>query len=152
MKKTADIEWRRLSANISKMEYSRIESLLKKYKEIQEIYPRVYGIKTKLKSLKDELMIRNSNIVMLRKIAMECSEELIKYKGGGIFGLFKTEKVILEVKERLASGLLMYPKLSEEKLAFNCRACEAKNVLKINLFMSSHENILCGHCHVNLFK
>ncbi len=152
MKKTADIEWRRLSSNISRIEYSRIENLLKRYKEIQEIYPRVYGIKTQLKSHKDELMLRKSNIAMFRKIAMECSEELTKYKGGGIFGLFKTEKVILEVKERLSSELLMYPKLGEEKLNFSCRSCEAKNVLKIGLFMGSHENILCGHCHLNLFK
>ncbi|OQA80468.1 MAG: Chaperone protein DnaJ [bacterium ADurb.Bin243] len=152
MKKTADVEWRRVSANINKIEYNRIESLLNKYTEIQQVYPRVYGIKTKLKSLKDELLLRNSNIVVMRKIAMECSDELSKYKSGGIFGLFKNEKVINDVKEKLSGELLMYPKLSEEKLTFNCRSCEAKNVVKISLFVANHENILCGHCHVNLFK
>ncbi len=152
LKKTADIEWRRLSKNINKIEYSRVEELLNKYIEIQKIYPRVYGIKTRLKSLKDELMLRNSNIVMMRKAAFECSEELAKYKNSGIFGLFKNEKVIADVKERLAVELAIYPKLGEEKLNFACRSCEAKNVIKISLFMNNHENILCGNCHTNLFK
>lgn len=152
MKKTADIEWRRLSSNISKMEYSRIESLLNKYKEIQQIYPRVYGIKTKLKSLKDEMLLRNSNIVVMRRIASECSDELAKYKAGGIFGLFKNEKVIGDVRTRLAAEIAMYPKLGEEKLTFNCRSCDSKNILKINTFIANHENLLCGHCHGNLFK
>lgn len=152
LKKTADIEWRRVSQNMGRIEYNRIESLLNKYREIQQIYPRVYGIKTKLKSLKDELMLRNSNIVAMRRIASECSEDLAKYKAGGIFGLFKNEKVVSDVKERLAAEMAIYPKLSEEKLTFNCRSCEAKNILKINIFVSNHENILCGHCHGNLFK
>ena len=88
----------------------------------------------------------------MRRIASECSEELAKYKAGGIFGLFKNEKVISDVRTRLASELAMYPKLSEEKLTFSCRSCDSKNTLKINTFVANHENILCGHCHGNLFK
>jgi len=152
LKKTADIEWRKIAGNINKIEYLRLESLLNKYREIQEIYPRVYGIKTRLKTLKDELMLRNSNIAMMKKIVESCSEEIIKFNSSGIFGLFKNDRVIINIKERLSREILLYPRITEEKITCNCRECGVRNAVKVELFVSNHENILCGSCHKNLFK
>ena len=151
-KRTADIEWRRISENINKIEYSRIENLLKKYQQIQEIYPRVYGLKTKLKSLKDELLIRNSNMAFIKKFVEGCSDELQKSEPRGIFGLFKNSGPLTQIKDRLAREILMYPKIAEEKIVYNCRECGVKNAVKVEMFISNHENILCGSCHCNLFK
>lgn len=152
LKKSADIEWRRISSNITKAEYLKIDALLNKYHEIQKIYPRVYGIKTKLKILKDELMIRNSNIAAMRKIADDCAELLATFSSKGILGFFKNENVITQVKEKINKELLIYPKLSEEKLVYICRDCGVRNAIKIEMFLNNSENILCGSCHSNLFK
>ncbi len=151
-KRAADIEWRRISDNINKTEYSRIENLLKKYQDIQEIYPRVYGLKTKLKSLKDELLIRNSNMAFIKKFVEGCSDELQKNESRGIFGLFKNNGPVTQIKDRLSHEILMYPKIAEEKIVYNCRECGIKNAVKVEMFISNHENILCGSCHCNLFK
>jgi len=151
-KRNADIEWRRISENISKVEYARIDNLLKKYQQIQEIYPRVYGLKTKLKSLKDELLIRNSNMAFIKKFVEGCSEELQKNESRGIFGLFKNSGPVAQIKERLSREMLMYPRIADEKIVYNCRECAVKNAVKVEMFISNHENILCGSCHGNLFK
>jgi len=152
LKKTADIEWRRISNNIAKIEYSKLEALLNKYQEVQKIYPRVYGIKTKLKILKDEMMIRNSNISAMRKIIDECAEMLVNFSSKGILGFFKNEGVIVQVKEKITREAALYPKIIDEKLVYICRECGVRNAIKVEMFLNNSENVLCGSCHCNLFK
>lgn len=151
MKREADIEWRRISKNIQGAEYSRIEALLDKFRQIQKIYPRVYGLKKKFKALSDELYVRNSNSGVLRKIIEECSEELARFSPKGLFGLFKNDRTVQLAKERLIKNIAIYPALSEEKIIYSCRECGVRNSIRVEVFLANHENIMCGSCHVKLF-
>jgi len=151
MKREADLEWRRIQKNLGAVLYSRIEALLKRFQEIQAIYPRVYGLKKKFKALKDELHIRNSNTGLFKKVVGECAEELSRFNPKGIFGLFKNDKVIVNVKERLAKEIAIYPGINAEKMIYSCRECGVKNSIKIEIFLANHENIMCGSCHTKMF-